>query len=276
MRSGLYPRVRYSIFTTRACSSFQLGRGGMYFLYPRLTYFPCAIFYNTIGLLRFEVHVSPFRLITSSSRARCDSLGATRRRFLLSEEGEVMGEQLELGALLKSTLPRLCLVIYFAEFLQRKLVSARNKFTNLQTGSALAPAGRQCHHFTHHHQRLFHAKDGVACKDGIALWEQRRRELVETGSVDHHVQVIRAEVVSSQCQKELTHGTLLFVSVTEDRQHTTHAPQKGREMDKRGRKMKRTSPGMGYETGTMARYPYLPCSSVFSLPRQSGAARSVY
>jgi len=47
-------------------------------------------------------------------------LGATRRRFLFSEEGEVIGEQLELGALLESTFPHLCLVIYFSEFLQRK------------------------------------------------------------------------------------------------------------------------------------------------------------
>ena len=69
--------------------------------------------------------------------------------------------------------------------------------------------------FRSHDQRLFHAKDGVASEDGIALWEQRRRELVESRSVDHHVQVIRAEVVSSQCQKELTHWALFFVSITE-------------------------------------------------------------
>jgi hypothetical protein len=37
-----------------------------------------------------------------------------------------------------------------------------------------------------------------------------------------------------------------------------------------------TSPGMGYATGTIARYPYLPSPSVLSLPRQSGAGRSVY
>jgi hypothetical protein len=47
-------------------------------------------------------------------------LGATRRRFLLSEEGKVKGEQLELGTLQETTLPRLCLVIYLGEFLQRK------------------------------------------------------------------------------------------------------------------------------------------------------------
>ena len=68
---------------------------------------------------------------------------------------------------------------------------------------------------THHDQGLFHTKDG------IALWEQRRRELVETGGVDHHVQVVRAEVVSSHCQKELTHGALFFDSITEEHQHTT-------------------------------------------------------
>jgi len=95
--------------------------------------------YNWRELLRFEVLFFPLRLITSSSRARCDLLGATRRRFLLSEEDEVIGEQLELGPLLESTLPRLCLVIYFSEFLQRKPVSARNKnIKNSQAGSALA------------------------------------------------------------------------------------------------------------------------------------------
>ena len=66
-------------------------------------------------------------------------LGATCRRFLLSEEGEVISEQLELGALLESTLPRLCLVIYFGEFLQRKPVSARKqKYKFDKRGSALA------------------------------------------------------------------------------------------------------------------------------------------
>jgi hypothetical protein len=42
----------------------------------------------------------------------------------MSEEGKVIIEQFELGALLESTLPRLYLVIYFSEFL-RETRSAR-------------------------------------------------------------------------------------------------------------------------------------------------------
>jgi hypothetical protein len=54
---------------------------------------------------------------SSSYRARSDPLGTCRSRFLLSEEGKVITEQFELAALLESTLPRLCLVVYFSEFL---------------------------------------------------------------------------------------------------------------------------------------------------------------
>jgi len=92
-------------------------------------------------------------------------------------------------------------------------------------GLGARPARRRRPHSTHHDQRLFHAKDGVACEDGISLWVQRRRELVETGSVDHHVQVTRTEVVTSQRQEELTHGALFFVSPTEE-DNTRHGPQK--------------------------------------------------
>ena len=68
-------------------------------------------------------------------------LGASCHRFLLSEEGEVISEQLELGALLESTLPCLCLVIYFSEFLQRKPVSSQTKIQILQTGLGARTAG---------------------------------------------------------------------------------------------------------------------------------------
>jgi hypothetical protein len=50
-------------------------------------------------------------------------LGTRRRPFVLSGEDEIMTEQLKFGALLESMLPRLCLVIHFGEFLQRKSVS---------------------------------------------------------------------------------------------------------------------------------------------------------
>jgi len=68
---------------------------------------------------------------------------------------------------------------------------------------------------THHNQGRFHAKDG------IDLCEQRRRELVETGSVGRHAKVIRAGVVSPQCQKELTQRALFFVSTTEEQKKNT-------------------------------------------------------
>jgi len=41
---------------------------------------------------------------------------------------------------------------------------------------------------------------------------------MEPESFDHHVLVIRAKVVSPQCQKELTHGALFFVSIMEGQQ----------------------------------------------------------
>ena len=120
LRVGLYPRTICHIHT----ASFQLGRSRIFsfFLHTaqdlhtfRVRYGPL---YNTIGGNYYNSkYTFSLKLKTSSSRARCDLLGATRRRFLLSEEGEVIGEQLELGALLESPFPRLCLVIYFSEFL---------------------------------------------------------------------------------------------------------------------------------------------------------------
>jgi hypothetical protein len=61
-----------------------------------------------------------------SGRTRDYSLSARCRRFFLGEDDKVMLEQLELGSVLKSTLPRLCLIIYVGEFLPRKKVSSQN------------------------------------------------------------------------------------------------------------------------------------------------------
>jgi hypothetical protein len=62
-----------------------------------------------------------------SSRARSGPLGACRSRFLLGEEGKVILEQFELGALRESTLPRYYLVIYFSEFLPAKESVSKNQ-----------------------------------------------------------------------------------------------------------------------------------------------------
>ena len=130
--------------------------------------------------------------------------------------------------------------------------------------------------FTHHDERPLHAKDGVAREEDVAFWVQRRRQLVETGGVDHDVQVARANVVASECQKQLTHRALcvnIFADKREDRKTGGHE-QKGVKVKKRwGRQ---TSPGMGYAMGTTARYPKWPSASVRSLPRQSGTERSAY
>ena len=74
---------------------------------------------------------------------------------------------------------------------------------------------------THHDQRSLLTK-GPEVR--VAFWVQCRRELVESGGVDHYAQAIRAEVVSSQCRKELTHGALIFVSIKNI--NTRHEPQK--------------------------------------------------
>jgi hypothetical protein len=93
------------------------------------------------------------------------------------------------------------------------------------------------------------------------------------------VQVARAEVVSSEFQEELTHGTLFIRHGTVEEQNKggieSVSRKRAKSVHEKG-KGGLTSPGMGYETGTMARYPYLPSPSVLSLPRQSGAGRSVY
>ena len=51
-------------------------------------------------------------------------------------------------------------------------------------------------------------KDDTTREVRITSRVQCRHGLVELGSVDDHLQMIRAEVVSSQCQKELTHRAL--------------------------------------------------------------------
>jgi hypothetical protein len=54
-------------------------------------------------------------------------LGACTRPFVLSEEDEIIIEQLELGTLLESTLPRIRLVIDFRKFLPRNKSTSQNK-----------------------------------------------------------------------------------------------------------------------------------------------------
>ena len=68
---------------------------------------------------------------------------------------------------------------------------------------------------TYHGQWPLRTKDPEV---RVAFWVQCRHELVESGGVDHYVQAIRAEVVSSQRRKELTHGALFFVNITEEQQ----------------------------------------------------------
>ena len=63
-------------------------------------------------------------------------------------------------------------------------------------------------------------QDGITREVRITSWVQCRHELVEFGSVDDYLQVIRPEVVA-QCQKELTHGALFWVGITEEYQHIT-------------------------------------------------------
>jgi hypothetical protein len=60
----------------------------------------------------------------------------------------------------------------------------------------------------HHDQRLLHAKDGIAREEFIAFGVQRRDELAETWGVDHHVKMIRPDIMSSQCEKQVTNRTL--------------------------------------------------------------------
>jgi hypothetical protein len=50
----------------------------------------------------------------------------------------------------------------------------------------------------YHYQRFLHAKDGVTCEVDVALCLQRRRKFAESWSVDYHMQVIRANVVSPE------------------------------------------------------------------------------
>lgn len=69
------------------------------------------------------------------------------RPFVLSEEDEIIIEQLELGALLKPTLSRLYLIVDLGKFLQRLEVKQK------QTTPGLA---------THHDERFLHPTDDVA------------------------------------------------------------------------------------------------------------------
>ena len=64
----------------------------------------------------------------------------------------------------------------------------------------------------YHHERFLHTKDGVTCEIGIPLWVQRRRQFAKSGSVDHHMQVIRTKVVSPDCQKEVAHWALIVTT----------------------------------------------------------------
>jgi len=103
-------RVRYSIFA-RLVSS--VGSWQFFLSVPKLTYFLCAIYFNTIG----GDYYDPKYALPHHRLYR--QLGATRSRFLLSEKGEVILEQLELGPLRESTLTRLRLVIHFGKFLPK-------------------------------------------------------------------------------------------------------------------------------------------------------------
>jgi hypothetical protein len=70
------------------------------------------------------------------------------RPFFLSEEDEIILKQLELGALLESTLSRFCLVIDLGKFLpSSKLI--KNKLT--KAGVA-----------TYHDERFLHPTDDIA------------------------------------------------------------------------------------------------------------------
>ena len=61
---------------------------------------------------------------------------------------------------------------------------------------------------------VFGRKDWGGTREG-----QRRREVVESGGVDLHVQVIRAEVVSPSFNGGLTHRGQFFVSIEKTPTH---------------------------------------------------------
>ena len=92
---------------------------------------------------------------------------------------------------------------------------------------------------TYHDERLLHAEDGVARDVGVAVGVQRGRELLEAGRLDHHVQVVRAHVVAAEVEEEIADGAL-----PKARSSAAIDWAEG---------MRRTSPGMGYATGTTAR-----------------------
>ena len=84
--------------------------------------------------------------------------------------------------------------------------------------------------------RVISSHQGCHCSRGKGrLLDASHRELVESGSIDRHIQVIRA--VGNVVLASLNHGALYFVSVTEERQCTTWAPE-GREISQRRRKTK--------------------------------------
>jgi hypothetical protein len=79
----------------------------------------------------WRTHFDPIMLyISFLSRAR----RACRGPFCLSEDSEVIIEQLELGALREPTLARLCFVIDFPEFLQREKSTSKVKKKKVSAG----------------------------------------------------------------------------------------------------------------------------------------------
>jgi hypothetical protein len=62
---------------------------------------------------------------------------------------------------------------------------------------------------THHDQGFLHAKDDVAREVDITFWVQCRRKLAESRGSDHHVKVVRADVVSVESVEQLSHGALI-------------------------------------------------------------------
>ena len=64
---------------------------------------------------------------------------------------------------------------------------------------------------THHDQRFLHPKNDIAREVRVTFRVQCRCELVKPGGVNHHVQVTRPSVVSSQSAKQVAHRTLLDV-----------------------------------------------------------------
>lgn len=90
---------------------------------------------------------------------------------------------------------------------------------------------------THNYEALLHAEHGVAVVQRIALWIQSRCEGVVPGFLEHHMQMVRAHVVPVELEEEFTDRTLEI----------------SQWFDKGQRYKPRTSPGIGYATGTTAR-----------------------